>query len=156
MLVKPNLRFVNYSTAFRFHQRLPSRVVFDQHFRHSSPFAKTFIQKRNITDMSEAFTRPTRSLSGRVAVVTGAGAAGDGIGNGRASAILLAEAGCNVVCVDIKKDLAQRTADMILKDGHGKAVAVEANVTKAEDCKRAVDTAVKEWGRLDIREYQFL
>lgn len=100
--------------------------------------------------MSETFTRPTRSLSGRVAVVTGAGAAGDGIGNGRASAILLAEAGCNVVCVDMKKDLAQRTAEMIEKDGYGKAVAVEANVTKAEDCKRAVDTAVKEWGRLDI------
>ena len=52
--------------------------------------------------MSEAFTRPTRSLAGRVAIVSGAGAAGDGIGNGRASAILLAEAGCNVVCVDCK------------------------------------------------------
>ena len=63
-------------------------------------------QHRTIT-MSEAFKRPTRSLSGRVAVVTGAGAAGDGIGNGRASAILLAEAGCNVVCVDIKKELAK-------------------------------------------------
>ena len=102
--------------------------------------------------MSEAFSRPNRSLAGRVAVVTGAGAAGNGIGNGRASAILLAEAGCNVVCVDMKKDLAQRTVEMIEKDGHGKAVAVEANVTKAEDCKRAVDTAVKEWGRLDIRK----
>lgn len=103
--------------------------------------------------MSEAFTRPTRSLSGRVAIVTGAGAAGDGIGNGRASAILMAEAGCKVVCVDMKKDLAQRTVEMIEKDGHGKAVAVEANVTKSEDCQRAVQTAVKEWGRLDIREY---
>ena len=153
MLIGPNLRFVNYSTSFRFQQRLPSRVVFHQPFRHLNPFTKTFIQKRTIAGMSEAFTRPSRSLSGRVAVVTGAGAAGDGIGNGRASAILLAEAGCNVVCVDMKKDLAQRTAEMIQKDGHGKAVAVEANVTKAEDCKRAVDTAVKEWGRLDIREY---
>lgn len=103
--------------------------------------------------MSEAFSRPTRSLSGRAAVVTGAGAVGDGIGNGRASAILLAEAGCNVVCVDIKKQLAQRTVEMIEKDGHGKAVAVGADVTKAEDCKAAVDTAVKEYGRLDIREH---
>ena len=84
--------------------------------------------------------------------MTGAGAAGDGIGNGRASAILLAEAGCNVVCVDVKKDLAQRTVEMIEKDGKGKGVAVAADVTKAEDCKAAVDTAVKEWGRLDIRE----
>ena len=102
--------------------------------------------------MSEAFKRPTRSLSGRVAIVSGAGAAGDGIGNGRASAILLAEAGCNVVCVDMKQDLAQRTAEMIEKDGKGKAVAVQANVTAAEDCQNAVQMAVKEWGRLDIRK----
>ena len=102
--------------------------------------------------MSESFQRPTRSLSGRVAIVTGAGAAGDGIGNGRASAILLAEAGCSVVCVDIKKELAQRTVEMIEKDGHGKAIALGGNVTKAEDCKAAVDTAVKEYGRLDIRK----
>lgn len=105
--------------------------------------------------MSEAFTRPTRSLFGRVAVVTGAGAAGDGIGNGRASAILLAEAGCSVVCVDLKKELAQRTVELIEKDGKGKAVAVGANVTKAEECKAAVDTAVKDFGRLDIRKQFF-
>lgn len=43
--------------------------------------------------MSEHFARPTRSLKGKVAIVTGAGALGEGIGNGRASAVLLAEAG---------------------------------------------------------------
>ena len=100
--------------------------------------------------MSETFKRPTRSLSGRVAIVSGAGAAGDGIGNGRASAILLAEAGCNVVCVDMKEELAQKTADMIQKEGSGKAIAVKANVTVAEDCQNAVQSAIKEWGRLDI------
>ncbi len=100
--------------------------------------------------MSEAFKRPTRSLSYRVAIVSGAGAAGDGVGNGRASAILLAEAGCSVVCVDMKEELAQRTAEMIQKDGHGKAVAVKADATKAEDCQKAVQTAIKEFGRLDI------
>lgn len=102
--------------------------------------------------MSEAFKRPTRSLEGRVAIVSGAGAAGDGIGNGRASAILLAEAGCNVVCVDMKQDLAQKTADMIKQDGFAKAVPVAANVTVEQDCKNAVQTAVNEFGRLDIRE----
>ena len=102
--------------------------------------------------MSETFVRPTRSLAGRVAIVSGAGAAGDGIGNGRASAILLAEAGCSVVCVDMKLELAQKTVDMILQDGKGKAVAVKANATVAEDCKNAVATAIKEYGRLDIRK----
>ncbi len=100
--------------------------------------------------MSESFSRPTRSLSGRVAIVSGAGAAGDGIGNGRASAVLLAEAGCNVVCTDIKLDLAQKTVDMIEKDGIGKGMAVKADATKAEDCEAAVKTAVEKFGRLDI------
>ena len=100
--------------------------------------------------MSEEFPRPTRSLSGRVAIVSGAGAAADGIGNGRASAILLAEAGCNVVCTDIKQDLAQRTVEMIEKDGFAKAVAVAADATKEDDCKNAVKTAIDKFGRLDI------
>lgn len=100
--------------------------------------------------MSEAFQRPTRSLSGRVAIVSGAGAAGDGIGNGRASAILLAEAGCNVVCVDMQKDLAEKTTELIKNDGHAKAIAVQANATVAADCENAVRAAVSEFGRLDI------
>lgn len=39
-------------------------------------------------------------LAGKVAIVTGGGAAGDGIGNGRAAAILLARAGTRVLVVD--------------------------------------------------------
>ena len=39
-------------------------------------------------------------LTGKVAVVTGGGAAGDGIGNGRAASILLARVGAQVVVVD--------------------------------------------------------
>ena len=100
--------------------------------------------------MSEQFTRPTRSLSGRVAIVTGAGAAGDGIGNGRASAVLLAEAGCSVVCVDIKSELAERTVSMIREEDKGKAIAITGDITKAEDCKAIVEKAVSAFGRLDI------
>ncbi|KAK1072018.1 hypothetical protein LTR12_003422 [Friedmanniomyces endolithicus] len=99
--------------------------------------------------MSEA-TRPTRSLKGRVAIVTGAGALDDGIGNGRASAILLAEAGCDVVCVDLKVELAERTVQMIEQEGLGKAIAVKANVTNEADCKKAVEATVEQFGRLDI------
>ncbi|KAK3644226.1 hypothetical protein LTR56_009763 [Elasticomyces elasticus] len=99
--------------------------------------------------MSE-LTRPTRSLKGRVAIVTGAGSLNEGIGNGRASAILLAEAGCNVVCVDLKVELAERTVAMIEKDGLGKAIALKANVVNESECKQAVETTVKHFGRLDI------
>ncbi len=39
-------------------------------------------------------------LSGKVALISGGGAAGDGIGNGRAAAILLARAGAKVLVAD--------------------------------------------------------
>lgn len=97
-----------------------------------------------------AFSRPTRSLAGKVAIVTGAGAIGDGIGNARAAAILFAEDGCSVVCVDMNIKLAQRTVEMIEAEGKGTALAIKADVTSAEDCRRVVKIAVDTYGRLDI------
>lgn len=99
---------------------------------------------------SDTITRPTRSLQGKVAIVTGAGALLGGIGNGRATAILLAEDGCFVICADLKRNLAEGTVRLIEQEGHGKAIAVEADVTKAEDCKHLIDIALSEYGRLDI------
>ena len=56
-------------------------------------------------------------LNGRVAIVTGGGAAGDGIGNGRGAAILLARAGTKVLVVDRDVKLAERTVEMITAEG---------------------------------------
>ncbi|KAH8809260.1 hypothetical protein F5884DRAFT_398307 [Xylogone sp. PMI_703] len=100
--------------------------------------------------MGSEIVRPARFLKGRVAIVTGAGALPGGIGNGRAAAVLLAEDGCSVVCVDLKKDLAQHTVDMIEKEGSGRGLAMAGDVTKAEDCQRIVAAAVSTFGRLDI------
>ncbi|HLG45324.1 MAG TPA: SDR family oxidoreductase [Reyranella sp.] len=88
-------------------------------------------------------------LAGKVAIVSGGGAAGDGIGNGRAAAILLARAGTHVVVSDLDKKLAQRTVEMIQAEG-GSAVAEACDATKEADCKRLVDAAVDRWGRLDF------
>jgi NAD(P)-dependent dehydrogenase (short-subunit alcohol dehydrogenase family) len=88
-------------------------------------------------------------LRDKVAVVTGGGAAGEGIGNGRAAAILLAKAGTRVVVVDREKALAQRTVTLIEEAG-GQAVAVEADVTHAADCAAVVQTALDRFGRLDL------
>jgi NAD(P)-dependent dehydrogenase (short-subunit alcohol dehydrogenase family) len=88
-------------------------------------------------------------LSGKVAIVTGGGAAGDGIGNGRAAAILLGRAGTRVVVVDRDATLAKRTVEMIEEAG-GQAVAVEADVTRAADCAAMVQTALDRFGRLDF------
>ena len=88
-------------------------------------------------------------LAGKVAIVTGGGAAGDGIGNGRAAAILLGKAGARVVVVDRDGGLAKRTVEMIGEAG-GQAIALEADVTRAADCAAMVDAAVERFGRLDF------
>lgn len=96
-----------------------------------------------------AATRPSAELTGRVAIVTGAGAKGDGIGNGRAAALLLAQAGASVLAVDRELDRAERTAEMIRDEG-GSALAQYADVTQTDDCASMVATCLSEWGRLDI------
>jgi len=88
-------------------------------------------------------------FAGKVAIVTGAGAAADGIGNGRAAAILLAKAGVRVVVVDQAAEPAARTVSMIKTVG-GDAVAFVADVTKPEDCRAAVEAALDRFGRLDL------
>ena len=88
-------------------------------------------------------------LDGKVALVSGGGAAGDGIGNGRAAAILLAKAGARVVVADRDLKLARRTVEMIESVG-GQAIAVEVDVTRSADCAAMVKTAVERFGRLDL------
>ncbi|MBK9611729.1 SDR family NAD(P)-dependent oxidoreductase [Candidatus Amarobacter glycogenicus] len=88
-------------------------------------------------------------LRDRVAIVTGGGAAGDGIGNGRAAAILLARAGASVFVVDRKLELAERTVEMIQAEG-GQAAAFAADVTDEAACRILVEAAVARFGRLDL------
>ena len=88
-------------------------------------------------------------LAGKVAIVSGGGAKGDGIGNGRAAAILLARSDVRVVVADLDQKLAERTVEMIKAEG-GHAVAHAGDVTKETECKRLVDAAVDHYGRLDF------
>src|SRR5450631_4463205 len=88
-------------------------------------------------------------LAGKVAIVSGGGAAGDGIGNGRAAAILLARAGSKVLVTDLDLGLAERTVEMIRAEG-GTAAAHAGDVTDEADCRRIVEAAVERWGRLDF------
>ena len=87
-------------------------------------------------------------FDGKVAVVTGGGAVGAEIGNGRAAAILLARAGARVVVVDRKQELAQQTVEMIKTQG-GEALSVQADVTRARECQALVEAALDRFGRLD-------
>ncbi|MEO8538322.1 MAG: SDR family NAD(P)-dependent oxidoreductase [bacterium] len=88
-------------------------------------------------------------LRDKVAIVTGGGAAGDGIGNGRAAAILLARAGAKILVVDRQLALAERTVEMIEAEG-GIAAAMAANVIDEADCRAISEQAVAQFGRLDL------
>jgi NAD(P)-dependent dehydrogenase (short-subunit alcohol dehydrogenase family) len=88
-------------------------------------------------------------LTGKVALISGGGAAGDGIGNGRAAAILLARAGVKVLVADRDLALAERTADMIRAED-GTAAAMASDITSEAECKALVEASVDRFGRLDF------
>jgi NAD(P)-dependent dehydrogenase (short-subunit alcohol dehydrogenase family) len=88
-------------------------------------------------------------LTGKVAIVAGGGAAGDGIGNGRAAAILLGRAGTKVLVVDRDLALAGRTAEMITAEG-GTAAAHAADLTDEKQARDMVTAALDRFGRLDF------
>ncbi len=88
-------------------------------------------------------------LNGKVAIVTGAGSSGPGIGNGKAASALFAREGARVLVVDQVRERAEETLAMILEEG-GEASVFEADVTRAEDCQRMVEAAIERYGRLDI------
>ncbi len=92
---------------------------------------------------------PVGRLDGRVAIVTGAGSRGAGIGNGRAIAILFAREGARVTLVDERGPWADATREAIDAEG-GESAVVEADVTDADACRRAVATTVGRWGGLDV------
>jgi NAD(P)-dependent dehydrogenase (short-subunit alcohol dehydrogenase family) len=88
-------------------------------------------------------------LAGKVAIIAGGGAAGDGIGNGRAAAILLARAGTRVLVVDRDGALAERTVAMIAAEG-GTAAAHTADLTVDAQARQVVAAALDRFGRLDF------
>jgi NAD(P)-dependent dehydrogenase (short-subunit alcohol dehydrogenase family) len=92
---------------------------------------------------------PEMGLKDKVAIVTGAGSRGDGIGNGRGAAILLAREGAKVALLDATRAWAEATKAMIDKEGNASMV-VDADVADQASCEAAVKTIVKAWGRVDV------
>jgi len=88
-------------------------------------------------------------LEGKVAIVTGAGSSGPGIGNGKAAAVLFAREGAKVLLVDVVEERAEETLAMIREEA-GEASVFQADVTNAGDCICMAEAAMERYGRLDI------
>ena len=89
-------------------------------------------------------------LEGKTVVIIGAGQSpGQGVGNGRATALLFAREGARVLCVDRDPASAEETAGMIAGEG-GEAATFEADVTSEAQVAAAVEECRTRWGRLDI------
>ena len=88
-------------------------------------------------------------LSGKVAIVTGAGSIGPGWGNGKAVAVLFAREGAKVLAVDLNADAAAETKAIIAGEG-GACETAAADVSRGEDVKALVEACVKRWGRIDV------
>jgi len=83
-------------------------------------------------------------LADKVALITGAGG-----GIGREASLLFAREGAAILAVDVGKEAAETTVQMVREAG-GKAEFCLADVSKDGDCQRMVETAEKAFGKLNI------
>ena len=90
-------------------------------------------------------------LSGKVAIVTGAGATGSGdfVGIGQAISILFARQGAKVLLVDRDEKNAEVTLANIKEEGGDAAVFV-GDVTSNADCSAMAKAAVDNFGKLNV------
>ena len=95
-------------------------------------------------------TQSSQRLSGKVAIVSGAGTyGGSGVGNGAATAIVFAREGARVVLVDAVQEWAEATR-AIIEDEGGEAMTAVADVTNSEECRSVIDAALDRFGGLHI------
>jgi len=83
-------------------------------------------------------------LKDKTAIITGGAS-----GIGKASAILFATEGANVVIADIQQDAATDVLNQIQKNG-GEATFIKTDVSRAEDCQNMVGHALKKYGKVHI------
>jgi NADP-dependent 3-hydroxy acid dehydrogenase YdfG len=86
----------------------------------------------------------SNNIEGKVVVITGASS-----GNGEATARHLSAQGASVVLGARRAERIQSLAEDLTGRG-GKALAVTTDVTRYEQVKRLVDTAVQSYGRIDV------
>lgn len=89
-------------------------------------------------------TPASGGITGKVALITGGTS-----GIGRATALLLAQAGAAVAITGRRVELGRAVVAQIEASG-GQALFIPADHTQPEDCRRAVDSVIAAFGRMDI------
>jgi 3-oxoacyl-[acyl-carrier protein] reductase len=84
-------------------------------------------------------------LEGKAAVITGSSA-----GVGRAAALRLAERGCALVINYNRSGREAEDAAELCRAKGAKAIVVQADVSVDADCRRLIQSAVDNFGRLDV------
>jgi NAD(P)-dependent dehydrogenase (short-subunit alcohol dehydrogenase family) len=88
-------------------------------------------------------------LKDKVAIVFGAGSSGVGWGNGKAAAVQYAREGAKVAVADLRQEAVEETAE-IIRGERGDTLALVANATNSDEVAGAIESCVKQFGRLDI------
>ena len=83
-------------------------------------------------------------LENKVAIVTGGNS-----GIGRATAELFCREGAKVIIASRRDEKNQKTVEDIIAMG-GEIMAVQADVSKQEDCRKIIDEAIDKYGRIDV------
>ncbi|CAE6875475.1 SDR family NAD(P)-dependent oxidoreductase [Paraburkholderia domus] len=98
---------------------------------------------------SSHFSNYAGRLQGKVAIVTGAGCVGPGWGNGRAVAVLFAQAGATVFAVDKSAEAMDETVRRAREAG-GEVTAYTCDVTDSAAVEAMVAACRGKYGRVDI------
>jgi len=91
----------------------------------------------------------TGKLAGKIAVVTGAGSSGPGMGTGKAMSLTFAREGAKIVLVDMFEERARETLDLIVAEG-GEAAVVQADLSDIAAVESAMADCVAAFGGIDI------
>jgi NAD(P)-dependent dehydrogenase (short-subunit alcohol dehydrogenase family) len=89
-------------------------------------------------------------LTGKVAFVSGAGSIGEGWGNGKAAAVLLARQGAKVFGVDIAEEALAATSAIMKKEDLKGWASRKCDMTRSVDVEASVAACLDRFGRIDI------
>jgi NAD(P)-dependent dehydrogenase (short-subunit alcohol dehydrogenase family) len=92
----------------------------------------------------EQRARQLLSLEGKVSMVTGAAS-----GIGRGIAIRLAEMGASVAVLDVNEEAGLETVARVTAE-KGRGVFVKCDVRSSSDCRKAVNSTIASFGKIDI------